>query len=122
MSQPQRLMSQLSCFKGNENGEARETRSSVSCWQETPHVLPSQTQMTKTSPLLGSSKHKPKDDPLPLSEESAASVFDVLQLKETCPHQQRLDVLLIYGQVTVVGKVDQSLKCTRKKGRKGRIS
>lgn len=61
---------------------------------------------------------EPRAECLPLSEESATRVFDVLQLKETRPHQQRLDVLLIYGQVTIVGKVDQSLKSTKQGGEK----
>lgn len=61
---------------------------------------------------------EPRAECLPLSEESATRVFDVLQLKETRPHQQRLDVLLIYGQMTIVGKVDQSLKSTKQGGEK----
>lgn len=56
--------------------------------------------------------------PLPLSEEGAASILDVLQLEEARPHQQRLDVLLVYGQVTVVGKVDQSLERAEQRGEK----
>lgn len=58
--------------------------------------------------------------PLPLSEEGAASILDVLQLEEARPHQQRLDVLLVYGQVTVVGKVDQSLERAEQRGEKAK--
>lgn len=56
----------------------------------------------------------------PLPEEGTTSILDVLQLQETRPHEQGLHILLVYGQVTVVGKVDQSLQCTksREKGQK----
>lgn len=51
----------------------------------------------------------------PFSEERAAGVFDALQLQETRPHQQRLHILLVNGEVAVVGKVDQSFQGTRAK-------
>lgn len=53
----------------------------------------------------------------PLSEERAAGVFDALQLQETRPHQQRLHVLLVNGEVAVVGEVDQSFQGTRAKSK-----
>lgn len=46
----------------------------------------------------------------PFLEERAAGVFDALQLQEARPHQQRLHVLLVNGEVAIVGKVDESLQ------------
>lgn len=75
-------------------------------------------QAIKTLLLRRVSGERTETCPLPLPEEGAASILDVLQLEEARPHQQRLDVLLVYGQVTVVGKVDQSLERAERRGKK----
>lgn len=51
---------------------------------------------------------------VPLLKERAAGVFNVLQLQETGADQERLNVLLVYGYVSVIGKIDQRFESTLK--------
>ena len=95
-------------FIDKENSEPQEMETFLSCWLNPSHRDDSCCRRQAVGTLTGS--------PLPLSEEGAAGILDVLQLQEAGSHQQRLHVLLINRQVTVVGKVDQSLKCTEQWG------
>lgn len=52
---------------------------------------------------------------VPLLKKSAAGVFNVLQLQETGADQKRLDVLLVYGYVSVVREIDQRFQSTLKR-------
>lgn len=51
---------------------------------------------------------------LPLLKERAAGIFNILQLQKTGTDQERLDILLVYGYVSVIRKIDQSFKSTLK--------
>lgn len=57
---------------------------------------------------------------VPLLEEGAAGVLDVLQLEEAGADQERLDVLLVDGYVSVIGEINKRFQSTR--GRQSRIS
>lgn len=46
----------------------------------------------------------------PLLQEGAAGVFDVLQLQEAWANQERLNILLVDGDMAAVCKIDQSLQ------------
>lgn len=52
------------------------------------------------------------DRAVPLLEEGAAGVLNVLKLEEAGADEQRLDVLLVDGNVSTVGEVYQGLQGT----------